>query len=125
VTKKEESRTNLHPRNIPTISIRTNPLTAVDMFIDSGSNMKDTFASGNANADNVTAAYIAPEAPREGKISMTGREAVRAAVAEAADAVAVALEDTEICDISLGYSIRVAAMWDTKPEKRPASGDGG
>ena len=64
-------------------------------------------------------AYIAPDAPREDWMSITGRlkklplETVRAAVEVVADAVAVAaapLDEAESCDMTRGNIILVEAM---------------
>jgi len=81
-----------------------------------GRRSRDISESGNPKAVNVTAAYTAPEAPREGNISMTGRpnklplETALAAVAVAADALVVAAAPPESCDTSRGNIILVAAM---------------
>jgi hypothetical protein len=84
-----------------------------------GRKSRPNWESGNPKAVNDAAAYIAPDAPREGKMSITGRikklplEAVWAAVAAAADADAVAaapLDEAESCDTTRGNIILVEAM---------------
>jgi len=89
-----------------------------------GRNIGLTIVSGNPRAVSVTDAYIAPEAPSDGKISIPDRpnklplETVLTAVAVAlADADAVVAES---CDMRRGYIILVLTIWDTRPEKMPA-----
>jgi hypothetical protein len=85
-----------------------------------GRNIRLTITFGNPSAVIVTAAYIAPEAPREGMIS--GTVCPNNLPLAAAVTVADAAPDSEIFDIRRGNIIRVAAMWETSPEKRPAEG---
>lgn len=74
--------------------------------------------SGKPRAVNVTAAQIAPEAPREGNMSITGRlrpvlVAVLVAAEAAVTAAVVAFDaalDNDIWDISRGNMIRVDAI---------------
>jgi len=110
---------HLHPRNIPVMSNRTNaPTPHWAGTATMGRNSRLTSASGYPSAVSVTAAYIAPEAPREGKIS--GRPNALFIGAALAAAVVAAALDVESCDRRRGNIIRVAAIWETRPEKRPA-----
>jgi hypothetical protein len=90
-----------------------------------------TCESGNANTVIDTAAYIAPEAPRDDVICVAtppdelcaGTALAAAALAVVTDAVTAApLDDAESCDTILGYMIRDLTMWETRLEKRPARG---
>jgi hypothetical protein len=96
-----------------------------------GSKAKWTDESGDANTVIVIAAYIAPEAPRDGKIFVAtrpdelcaGTALAAAALAVVADAVTAApLDDAKSCDTILGYRIREWTMWETRLEKTPARG---
>lgn len=86
--------------------------------------------SGNASAVIVTAAYMAPDAPKLGRMS---RVFLFAAVFPAADAVVAA---TALAHVSVfravfveeassatrrGYRNLALTIWDTKPEKSPAN----
>lgn len=76
---------------------------------------------GKPSAVNDTAAYIAPDAPREGSMSITGRlPRSRAVLGTALDVLTAAAVEGVSWDTSRGNNIRVAAIWETSPEKRPA-----
>jgi hypothetical protein len=88
-------------------------------IINVGRKSRPNSESGNPKAVTAAAAYIAPDAPRDGKMSVTGRmknlllEAVWATVAVAPVAVAVAaapLDEAESCDMTRGNIILVEAM---------------
>lgn len=72
-----------------------------------GGIIKAICRAGNARAVSVTAAYIAPDEPREGKISLVGVfvAAVFPAVAARADAALVAVD---------AVALEEVANWDTR-----------
>lgn len=122
----ETKKTDLHPLNTPTMSKQTNaPTPTCEGIITPGKNSKLTWESGNANAVMVTAAYIAPDAPRDGRMSMAERGRFNkplwgfGSVLAAADAVAEAAVDS--WDINLGNMMRVIATCETRLANRPAA----
>ena len=68
--KSESEETHLQPRINPSKSIATIPPTPKPMGkLMKGTKMIPTWDSGNAHAVTVNAAYIAPLAPRLGRIA--------------------------------------------------------
>jgi hypothetical protein len=71
----------------PNISRQTIPPTPAPIGSETnGRKIRDTSASGNARAEAVTAAYMAPEAPREGAITACGGMAAIASALVVVDA---------------------------------------
>ena len=86
-----------------------------------GGMIKAISVSGKPSAVITTAAYTAPEAPREGRMSAVTLGATAAAVGETVFASAAGdVEAAASWATRRGYLNLADMMWDTRPENMPA-----